>query len=138
MLIDKRVHLFVYIDRDMSLGRSYIQNNRDEYEKLSDNEYLSLLPLSKCTRETINGKHLKVIISTIVYLKIRKALFSTGISMSKLFGRVSSFYVHKKIGLLRNSREGQQADEGDIQDCRNQDSVIVGSKRDCRELSLEA
>lgn len=96
MLIGKRVYLLVYIGRDMSLGRSYILNNRDEYEKLSDNEYLSLLPLSNWIRETINGKHLKGIISTIVYLKIRKALFSTGISMSKLFGRVSSLMFTRK------------------------------------------
>lgn len=96
MLIGKRVYLFVYIDRDMSLGRSYIQNNRGEYEKLSDSEYFSLLPLSNWTRETINGEHRKGIISTIVYLKIMKTLFSTGISMSKLFGRVSSFMCTRK------------------------------------------
>ena len=96
MFIGKSMYLFVYIDRDMSLGRSYIQNNRDEYEKLSDNEYLSLILLLNWTRETINGKHLKGIISTIVYLKIRKALFSTGISMSKLFGRVSSLMCTRK------------------------------------------
>ena len=53
-------------------------------------EYLSLLPLSKWTRETINGKLLNDIISTIVYLKIRKAISKTGLTMSKLFGRASS------------------------------------------------
>ena len=53
-------------------------------------EYLSLLPLAKWSRETINGKLLNDIISTIVYLKIRKALAGTGLTMTKLFGRASS------------------------------------------------
>ena len=59
-------------------------------------EYLSLLPLSKWTRETINGKLLNDMISTIVYLKIRKALSGTGLTMSKLFGRASSLMCTKK------------------------------------------
>ena len=140
-LFEKNVYLYVYIDRDraLSLGRSYRQNNRDEYEKLSDKEknwmdvkngyfvlisnidstpqetldrhfgrmdiesffktskeYLSLLPLSKWTRETINGKLLNDMISTIVYLKIRKAISKTGLTMSKLFGRASSLMCTKK------------------------------------------
>ena len=59
-------------------------------------EYLSLLPLSEWTRETINGKLLNDIISTIVYLKIRKAISKTGLTMSKLFGRASSLMCTKK------------------------------------------
>ena len=141
VLFEKRVYLYVYIDKDraLSLGRSYRQNNRDEYEKLSDKEknwfdvkngyfalvsnidstpaetldryfgrmdiesffktgkeYLSLLPLSKWTRETINGKLLNDIISTILYLKIRKAISKTGLTMTKLFGRASSLMCTKK------------------------------------------
>ena len=40
VLFGKRVYLYVYIDRDraLSLGRSYRQNNRDEYEAMSDKE----------------------------------------------------------------------------------------------------
>ena len=141
VLFEKKVYLYVYIDKDraLSLGRSYRQNNREEYEKLSDKEknwmdvkngyfvlvsnidstpaetldryfgrmdiesffktskeYLSLLPLSKWTRETINGKLLNDMISTIVYLKIRKAISKTGLTMSKLFGRASSLMCTKK------------------------------------------
>ena len=141
VLFEKKVYLYVYIDKDraLSLGRSYRQNNREEYEKLSDKEknwmdvkngyfvlvfnvdstpaetldryfgrmdiesffktskeYLSLLPLSKWTRETIKGKLLNDIISTILYLKIRKAISKTGLTMSKLFGRASSLMCTKK------------------------------------------
>ena len=40
VLFEKKVYLYVYIDKDraLSLGRSYRQNNREEYEKLSDKE----------------------------------------------------------------------------------------------------
>ena len=61
-------------------------------------EYLSLLPLSKWTRETINGKLLNDIISTIVYLNIRKAISKTGLTISKFFGRASSLMCTKKKG----------------------------------------
>ena len=59
-------------------------------------EYLSLLTLSKWTRETINGKLLNDIISTILYLKIRKVISKTGLTMTKLFGRASSLMCTKK------------------------------------------
>ena len=59
-------------------------------------EYLSLLPLSKWTRETIEGKLLNDILSTIVYLKMRKALAGTGITMTRLFGRASSLMCTRK------------------------------------------
>ena len=157
VLFGKRVYLYVYIDRDraLSLGRSYRQNNRDEYEALSDKEknwmevkngyfvlvsnidstpaetleryfgrmdiesffktskeYLSLLPLSKWTRETIEGKLLNDIISTIVYLKIRKALSGTGLSMSKLFGRASSLMcTRKKDGTVIVEEANRQVKE---------------------------
>ena len=157
VLFGKRVYLYVYIDRDraLSLGRSYRQNNRDEYEAMSDKEknwlevkngyfvlvsnidstpaetleryfgrmdiesffktskeYLSLLPLSKWTRETIEGKLLNDIISTIVYLKIRKALSGTGLSMSKLFGRASSLMcTRKKDGTVIVEEANRQVKE---------------------------
>ena len=59
-------------------------------------EYLSLLPLSKWTRETIEGKLLNDILSTIIYLKMRKALAGTGITMTRLFGRASSLMCTRK------------------------------------------
>ncbi|MGN0906552.1 MAG: transposase [Bullifex sp.] len=59
-------------------------------------EYLSLLPLSKWTKETISGKLLNDMISTILYLKIRSALSGTGITMSKLLGKASSLMCRKK------------------------------------------
>ena len=157
ILFGKRVYLYVYIDRDraLSLGRSYRQNNRDEYEAMSDKEknwlevkngyfvlvsnidstpaetleryfgrmdiesffktskeYLSLLPLSKWTRETIEGKLLNDIISTIVYLKMRKALSGTGLSMSKLFGRASSLMcTRKKDGTVIVEEANRQVKE---------------------------
>ena len=157
VLFGKRVYLYVYIDRDraLSLGRSYRQNNRDEYEALSDKEknwmevkngyfvlvsnidstpaetleryfgrmdiesffktskeYLSLLPLSKWTRETIEGKLLNDMISTIVYLKMRKALSGTGLSMSKLFGRASSLMcTRKKDGTVIVEEANRQVKE---------------------------
>lgn len=157
VLFGKRVYLYVYIDRDraLSLGRSYRQNNRDEYEAMSDKEknwlevkngyfvlvsnidstpaetleryfgrmdiesffktskeYLSLLPLSKWTRETIEGKLLNDIISTIVYLKMRKALSGTGLSMSKLFGRASSLMcTRKKDGTVIVEEANRQVKE---------------------------
>lgn len=157
VLFGKRIYLYVYIDRDraLSLGRSYRQNNRDEYEAMSDKEknwlevkngyfvlvsnidstpaetleryfgrmdiesffktskeYLSLLPLSKWTRETIEGKLLNDIISTIVYLKMRKALSGTGLSMSKLFGRASSLMcTRKKDGTVIVEEANRQVKE---------------------------
>lgn len=75
-------------------------------------EYLSLLPLSKWTRETIEGKLLNDIISTIVYLKIRKALSGTGLSMSKLFGRASSLmFTRKKDGTVIVEEANRQVKE---------------------------
>ena len=64
-------------------------------------EYLSLLPLSKWTRETIDGKLLNDILSTIIYLKMRKALAGTGITMTRLFGRMKSemFYGRNFAGV---------------------------------------
>ena len=157
VLFEKKVYLYVYVDKDraLSLGRSYRQNNREEYDKLSDKEknwmdvkngyfvlvsnidstpaetldryfgrmdiesffktskeYLSLLPLSKWTRETINGKLLNDIISTILYLKIRKAISKTGLTMSKLFGRASSLMcTRKKDGTIIVEEANRQVKE---------------------------
>ena len=75
-------------------------------------EYLSLLPLSKWTRETIEGKLLNDMLSTIVYLKIRKALSGTGLSMSKLFGRASSLMcTRKKDGTVIVEEANRQVKE---------------------------
>ena len=67
-------------------------------------EYLCLLPLSKWTRETIEGKLLNDILSTIIYLKMRKALAGTGITMTRLFGRMKNemFYGRNFAGVTRN------------------------------------
>ena len=64
-------------------------------------EYLCLLPLSKWTRETIDGKLLNDILSTIIYLKMRKALVGTGITMTRLFGRMKNemFYGRNFAGV---------------------------------------
>ena len=75
-----------------------VSNKKDGKESFfkTSKEYLSLLPLSKWTRETINGKLLNDIISTIVYLNIRKAISKTVLTMTKLFGRASSLMCTKK------------------------------------------
>ncbi|MGM9768062.1 MAG: transposase [Candidatus Cryptobacteroides sp.] len=78
-----------------TLDRYFGRMDIESFFKTSK-EYLSLLPLSKWTRETINGKLLNDIIATIVYLKIRKALSGTGLTMTKLFGRASSLMCTKK------------------------------------------
>lgn len=78
-----------------TLDRYFGRMDIESFFKTSK-EYLSLLPLSKWTRETINGKLLNDMISTIVYLKIRKAISKTGLTMSKLFGRASSLMCTKK------------------------------------------
>lgn len=79
-----------------TLDRYFGRMDIESFFKTSK-EYLSLFPLSKRTRETINGKLLNNdMISTIVYLKIRKAISKTGLTMSKLFGRASSLMCTKK------------------------------------------
>lgn len=75
-------------------------------------EYLSLLTLSKWTRETINGKLLNDIISTILYLKIRKVISKTGLTMTKLFGRASSLMCTKnKDGTIIVEEANRQVKE---------------------------
>ncbi len=68
---------------------------------LSDiKEYLSLIPLPKWTRKTIDGKFLDDIISTIIYRKMRQALADTGNTMTRFFGRDSSLmYTRKTAGI---------------------------------------
>ena len=80
---------------DETLERYFGRMDVESFFKTSK-EHLSLLPLSKWTRETMEVKFLNGMISTIVYLKIRKALSGTGLSMSKLFGRASSLMCTRK------------------------------------------
>ena len=80
---------------DETLERYFGRMDVESFFKTSK-EHLSLLPLSKWTRGTMEGKLLNDMISTIVYLKIRKALSGTGLSMSKLFGRASSLMCTRK------------------------------------------
>ena len=78
-----------------TLDRYFGRMDAESFFKTSK-EYLSRLPLSKWAKDTINGKLLNDIISTIVYLKIRKAISKTGLTMSKLFGRASFLMCTKK------------------------------------------
>ena len=78
-----------------TLDRYFGRMDAESFFKTSK-EYLSRLPLSKWAKDTINGKLLNDIISTIVYLKIRKAISKIGLTMTKLFGRASSLMCTKK------------------------------------------
>ena len=53
-------------------------------------EYLSLLPLSKWSVDTVRGKILSDIINTIVLLNMRKALDESGLSVSEVTGKAQS------------------------------------------------
>ena len=53
-------------------------------------EYLGLLPLSKWTVDTIRGKILGYIMSTIIFLNIRNALDDSGLSVFETIGRTQS------------------------------------------------
>ena len=53
-------------------------------------EYLGLLPLSKWTVDTVRGKILSDIMNTIIFLKMRKALDDSGLSVSEITGRTQS------------------------------------------------
>lgn len=53
-------------------------------------EYLDLLPLSKWTNQTVRGKILHDIISTICLLELRKQLLPSGRSVSEIIGRCQS------------------------------------------------
>ena len=53
-------------------------------------EYLDILPLSKWTVQTVRGKILHDIISTIVLLMLRKSVDHAGISISELLGKIQS------------------------------------------------
>jgi len=59
-------------------------------------EYLDLLPLSKWSDLTVKGKLLSDIISTIVFLQLRKMLSGPGISTCKLIGKTQSLMCLKK------------------------------------------
>jgi len=59
-------------------------------------EYLDLLPLSKWSDLTVRGKLLSDIISTIVFLQLRKLLSGPGISTGKLIGKTQSLMCMKR------------------------------------------
>ncbi len=59
-------------------------------------EYLDLLPLSKWSDLTVRGKLLSDIISTIIFLQLRKMLSKPGISTCKLIGKTQSLMCLKK------------------------------------------
>ena len=52
--------------------------------------YLSLLPISKWTDQTVRGKLLYDIINTIIYLKIREQIDTSGFSVSEIIGKTQS------------------------------------------------
>lgn len=58
-------------------------------------EYLELLPLSKWSDQTVRGKILHDIIDTIILLKLRKVMETTGISVTRLFGTTQSLICFK-------------------------------------------
>ena len=59
-------------------------------------EYLDLLPLSKWTDQSVRGKILSDIISTIALLEMRKKLSKAGLSTTKLIGKTQSLMCMKK------------------------------------------
>ncbi len=53
-------------------------------------EYLGLPPLAKWSVDTVRGKILGDIMNTIIYLKMRKALDDSGLSVSEVTGKTQS------------------------------------------------
>lgn len=63
-------------------------------------EYLDLLPLSKWTDITVRGKILNDVIGTIALLMLRKAIGSSGVSTSEIFGKTQSLMCFRNKGGL--------------------------------------
>jgi hypothetical protein len=74
----------------------YFGRTRIETVFKTSKEYLDLLPLSKWSDLTVRGKLLSDMISTIVFLQLRKTLLGPGISTRKLIGKTQSLMCMKK------------------------------------------
>jgi hypothetical protein len=68
----------------------YFARTRIESVFRSSKEYLSLLPLSKWTSITVNGKILNDIISLITYMNMRAPFLKSGISLTTVISRCRS------------------------------------------------
>lgn len=70
---------------------------RTEIEQVfkAGKEYLDLLPLNKWTLQTVRGKILNDMISTIILLQLRKELKHSPLAMSQVFGKCSSLMCRK-------------------------------------------
>ena len=69
---------------------SYFERTQIEIAFKTSKEYLEMLPLSKWTDETVRGKILHDIIDTIIVLNLRKAVDSSGRSLSEIYGKTQS------------------------------------------------
>lgn len=76
------------------LGKYFCRTEIEGIFKTSK-EYLELLPLSKWSDRTVRGKILHDIIDTIIFLKLREVMESTGVSVTKLFGTTQSLMCFK-------------------------------------------
>ena len=83
------------MEPDKMLDEYFGRTNIETVFKTSK-EYLDLLPLSKWTDQTVRGKILSDIISTIVFLQLRKQLAKPGVSTTKLIGRTQSLMCTRK------------------------------------------
>lgn len=61
---------------------NYFERTQIEIAFKTSKEYLEMLPLSKWTDETVRGKILHDIIDTIIVLNLRRAVDSSGRSLS--------------------------------------------------------
>ena len=72
------------------LLKEYFSRTTIEMVFKTQKEYLDLLPLSKWSDQTVRGKILNDIISTIVLLEFRKAVNEGGYSTSEIIGTTQS------------------------------------------------
>ena len=73
--------------------------NRTEIENVfkTSKEYLNLLPINKWNAESVKGKILTDIITTIIYITMRKKLTDKEISISNIIGSTQSLMCFKDI-----------------------------------------
>ena len=73
--------------------------NRTEIENVfkTSKEYLNLLPINKWNAESVKGKILTDIITTIIYITMRKKLTDKEISISNIIGSMQSLMCFKDI-----------------------------------------
>ena len=83
------------MEPDQMLDEYYGRTDIETVFKTSK-EYLDLLPLSKWTDQTVRGKILNDIISTIIFLQLRKKMTKPGVSMPKLIGKTQSLMCTKQ------------------------------------------